>query len=65
MYTTLSFKYLSILSVWQQLWSSSFDSPFSVNHLQRALFRLKFPASSSENTLPPSACIACTLLAIW
>ncbi|KAI8051844.1 hypothetical protein BDF21DRAFT_482273 [Thamnidium elegans] len=53
------------LIVWQELWPSFFDVPFSIDVLKQALFDLKFPQSSATNSLPPSMCTGHTILAIW
>lgn len=53
------------LMVWQELWPSFFDVPFSTDLLKQALFELNFPPASTANNLPPSVCIGHTLLAVW
>ncbi|KAI9485306.1 MAG: hypothetical protein EXX96DRAFT_645279 [Benjaminiella poitrasii] len=40
------------LMVWQTLWSSFFDIPFSVGLLTKALFHLDFPARLMTTTFP-------------
>ncbi|KAG2228794.1 hypothetical protein INT48_003601 [Thamnidium elegans] len=51
--------------IWEETWSSFFTTPFTVELLEKALYKLVFPQVKESHTLPPAVYIAHILLAMW